>query len=301
MKNVALAAINFHDQLKHFPISEDYYNGATVMRVNVNALTSEYTNRGEFYLPPDGLDGGGWLVRVLPFLEEQALYDQFDLPDNGLGGRWASRFTGMNWNDPEFRLAVATQPAIFVCPSNELTGPRDDQYPYSASGQIIGFPVSAAITCYKGNAGDAAFEPEPVQQPVGPNPQGYWTYNPLFKCYIGNDCVGLFWRTTYIRKGVKLREITDGTSKTFLIGEALPEDGNSAAWSSDGDWAMTGVQLNWDWRTAGECIGQDGEPNRGFAFLLASGVRFPQLASRWRPVRHGRWFGAGSSATASSI
>ena len=113
MKNVALAAINFHDQLKHFPISEDYYNGATVMRVNVNALTSEYTNRGEFYLPPDGLDGGGWLVRILPFLEEQALYDQFDLPDNGLGGRWASRFTGMNWNDPQFRLAVATQPADF--------------------------------------------------------------------------------------------------------------------------------------------------------------------------------------------
>ena len=152
------------------------------------------------------------------------------------------------------------------------------------SGQIIGFPVSAAITCYKGNAGDAAFEPEPVQQPVGPNPQGYWTYNPLFKCYIGNDCVGVFWRTTYIRNGVKLREITDGTSKTFLIGETLPEDGNSAAWSSDGDWAITGVQLNWDWRTAGECIGQDGEPNpglrscwpliRGFRSSHPGGVQF---------------------------
>ena len=99
----------------------------------------------------------------------------------------------------------------------------------------------------------------------------------MFKCYIGNDCVGIFWRTTYIRKGVKMREITDGTSKTFLIGESSPEDGNSAAWSSDGDWAITAVQLNWDYRTAGECVGADGALNPGLrsCWPLIRGFRSP--------------------------
>ena len=41
LKNLALAAINFHDQRKHFPIDEDYYVG-NVIRVNTGALTSSY-------------------------------------------------------------------------------------------------------------------------------------------------------------------------------------------------------------------------------------------------------------------
>jgi prepilin-type N-terminal cleavage/methylation domain-containing protein/prepilin-type processing-associated H-X9-DG protein len=287
VKNISLAAINHHDQNKHFPVDEDYYAGS-VLRVNVGSLTSQYVPRTDFYVPPDGLDGGGWIARVLPFLEEQALYDQFNRPDHGLGGRWSFLFTGMNWNDPGFRRALATQPTTLLCPSSEFgTGSRNDQYPYTDADQVPGATpgngVQVAVTCYKGNAGDGAFEPSPAQQPLGPTPDGFWTYNPLFKCYIGNDCVGVFWRTTYIRKGVKMKEITDGTSNTLLIGETLPEDGNSAAWSSDGDWAITGVQLNWDWRTAGECLSPSG-PNsglrscwpliRGFRSAHPGGVHF---------------------------
>ena len=44
--------------------------------------------------------------------------------------------------------------------------------------------------------------------------------------------------------GVKFKEVLDGTSQTLMMGEASPEDGNSPAWSSDGDWAIAGVQLN---------------------------------------------------------
>ena len=119
-----------------------------------------------------------------------------------------------------------------------------------------------AVTHYKGNAGDGSFEfPNPPRAPAG-----FWTYNPLINCYIAaNDCFGIFWRYTYMRGGVKLREVTDGTSNTILIGEASPEDGNSPAWSSDGVWAVTGVELNWDWQTSGDCLGAGGVPSPGAA------------------------------------
>ncbi|HEY3394991.1 MAG TPA: type II secretion system protein, partial [Lacipirellulaceae bacterium] len=71
LRNLALAALNYHDQRKHFPIDEDYYSGNSVMDVNVASQTFQYVPRNNFGVPPEGLDGGGWIARVLPYLEEQ--------------------------------------------------------------------------------------------------------------------------------------------------------------------------------------------------------------------------------------
>ena len=78
--------------------------------------------------PPGGRDGGGWIIRVLPQLEEQALYDQFNVKGFGLNGAWPFFRTGMNWNDPAFRQTLAQQPQVLVCPSvGEFGGARQDQ------------------------------------------------------------------------------------------------------------------------------------------------------------------------------
>jgi len=52
-----------------------------------------------------------WLVRLLPYLEEQALYDQFDFDNNILG--------------QNVDLATA-QPSPFLCPSDQASGRRLD-------------------------------------------------------------------------------------------------------------------------------------------------------------------------------
>ncbi|MEM8944359.1 MAG: DUF1559 domain-containing protein [Planctomycetota bacterium] len=261
LKNVALAAINFHDQRGAFPVDEDYWSQSKstdrgrdmIQDVDTAERTVSWVRRDTFPIPEEGLDGGGWIVRVLPYLEQQAIYDRFDIPDHGVNGEWYDRNRlGMNYTiDPDFRSAIETQPQVLVCPSNEFGGPRNDQWPYTDGGRVpFANELEVATTCYKGNAGDTAFA---FQESFAPQPPGLYTYDPLFDCHTGNDCVGMLWRTTYMRGGVEMREVTDGASNTFLIGEASPVDGNSAAWSSDGDWAIASIELNWDWETSGAC------------------------------------------------
>jgi prepilin-type processing-associated H-X9-DG protein len=98
-------------------------------------------------------------------------------------------------------------------------------------------------------------------------------------CHYARDCLGVLWRTTYARGGVKMKEITDGTTHTFLIGEASPVDGNSTAFCAEGDWAITGVQINWDWRSFSSCVSSGGIPTcwwnmRGFRSAHTGGVQF---------------------------
>ncbi|TWU28360.1 DUF1559 domain-containing protein [Bythopirellula polymerisocia] len=280
LKNVALAAINHHDQRGAFPIDEDYFNGNSVQEVDLDSLTFSWQPRTKFGIPKEGLDGGGWIVRVLPYLEQQALYDRFDIPGHGLNGDWNDRQNlGMNYTlDPTFRAAVETQPAVLVCPSDEFGGLQPNQFPYSDSSVPFGRELTVATTCYKGNAGDGHFEFLPS---FAPQPPGLYTYDPLFQCYTGDDCVGMFWRTTYIRGGVELRQVSDGASNTFLIGESSPVDGNSAAWSSDGDWAITAIKLNWDPQTSGACTNPGAREcwtqNRGFRSNHPGGANFAMV------------------------
>jgi prepilin-type processing-associated H-X9-DG protein len=202
--------------------------------------------------------------------------------------QWYRLKLGLNDDVPALRQAIQTQPEVLVCPTNsEYRGPRNDQFPFNGTGDsgVENGPASVAVTHYKGNAGDGPFE---VVVAPHNTPPGFWTHSNNRPCYIaGNDCYGIFWRYTYIRKGVKLREVTDGTSKTFLVGEASPEDGNSPAWSSDGDWAVTAVQINWDWRNAGNCMDGSGNVNfnnaqcwsqlRGFRSYHPGGVNFAMI------------------------
>jgi prepilin-type processing-associated H-X9-DG protein len=198
-------------------------------------------------------------VETLPQLEQQALYDQFS---PYLDKSWQGPKTGLNANDANLRAALQSQPNVLLCPSNGIaTGPRNDQFPFNDPSQITGAPVTVAITCYKGNSGDGDFEFPPGSTPT--QPPGFWTYNPLVRCYIAPNCFGIFWRYTYFKGGVKLREITDGTSHTLMLGEASPEDGNSPAWSSDGDWAVAGIQINFPWMTDAGCLDPSSGVNPG--------------------------------------
>jgi prepilin-type N-terminal cleavage/methylation domain-containing protein/prepilin-type processing-associated H-X9-DG protein len=264
LHNLAIAVHSFHDARQRFPVDEDYYDQTGPFAFNTGDLAdpvnTQYQTVDDPIRTARKLSGAGWIVEVLPQMEQQALFNRFK---PFLDRPWMRLKQGMNANDVDLRLALQVQPEILLCPSNELRGPRDDQYPYSSSMEVTGGPIPVAVTHYKGNSGDGSFEPNPAESPLGTRPYGFWTYNPPLNCYNRTDCFGIFWRATYHRDGVKMKEIVDGTTNTLLLGEASPEDGNSPAWSSDGDWAIAGVQLNWDWQSKGFCLDSGGSPNPG--------------------------------------
>jgi prepilin-type N-terminal cleavage/methylation domain-containing protein/prepilin-type processing-associated H-X9-DG protein len=281
IKNLALAALNYHDAYKHFPVDEDIYSDPPD---NIDLNTGRWIDSGD----PDPmfqqglLSGAGWIVQVLPQLEEQAVFDQLK---PFLHHKWFLVKQGLNKDDPVLRAALASQPSVLMCPSDQFPGPRNDQFPYSDPGQVSNPPWTVAVTCYKGNAGDTAYAYSDDQPPFN-TPLGYWSGGSQYTatgqkmdCHYARDCFGIFWRYTYARGGVKIKEITDGTSHTFLIGETSPVDGNSPAYSCEGDWAITGVQLNWDWRSFPSCVSPAGFPScwwnmRGFRSSHPGGVQF---------------------------
>ena len=142
-KNIALAAINNHDVNKHFPVDEDYseYGGVRCEEVSGNPIT--YGPAGgtglqrcpTLPLTQDDqrrmarLHGGGWIVHILPQLEQSALYDRFGFVLDNERAQWRVLRTGFNANDPNFREALAQQPAVLVCPSDEISGREKTSFP----------------------------------------------------------------------------------------------------------------------------------------------------------------------------
>ncbi len=174
LKQIALAIHGFHDVRRSLPTSGDKYI-------------------------PSGTGAPGnqlsWHVSVLPFLEQAALYDQF----NKANGSYSS---DANKNNP-FGL---TQLPVLHCPSQGETkmgigAPHNvndpDRVPAGASGAA---PFTAH---YYGIAG-----------PAGTNPVG-GTYRTQSTGHGPHGQQGLFQRTN----PPTLVTLPDGASNTFMLGE----------------------------------------------------------------------------------
>jgi len=97
-------------------------------------------------------------------------------------------------------------------------------------------------------------------------------------CHSNKDirCNGLFWRMAYYNP-VKLKQVTDGLSNTFLVGETVAsQDYHGAAYFADGDWAVCSLPLNFfnieD--AAPDKIESEWYLQRGFRSLHPGGVQF---------------------------
>jgi prepilin-type N-terminal cleavage/methylation domain-containing protein len=181
LKQLGLACHNYHSTHNTFPMSMGWEG--------------------------DGLNGHGWIVGVLPYVEQQALFDQF-----------AAHFDGkMNLDsgilDPGCRDALKTPLSMVRCPSDGVS-------PTTATNQFQVTPYEATLTNYKGVEGaDIA-------------------------CRQNPKCGGiLFVGTLY---GVAtMASVRDGTSNTLLIGEDVPaQNTHSAAFYANGDYATTEFPLN---------------------------------------------------------
>jgi prepilin-type N-terminal cleavage/methylation domain-containing protein/prepilin-type processing-associated H-X9-DG protein len=162
----------------------------------------------------------GWIPRILPFMEEQALFDRVAAAGFSLGTRSPANASFVP--NPLCLPVLQTVLPALLCPSD-----------FSAQelklGQAQWADTNVAVTNYKGVIGD---------NNLGPWPSGgidfHWWYP--------NN--GMFYRYSYLQP-IKLKMVPDGLGQTFMIGEDVPEQNMHSVWAyANGDWAACGGPLN---------------------------------------------------------
>jgi prepilin-type N-terminal cleavage/methylation domain-containing protein len=176
-----------------------------------------------------------WSIVALPFMEEQALYDQYNLKAPN--------------EDPSNAFVRESHVATHVCPSDEQTDNRD--YPESGNGAGLLY----ARGSYRGNSGrsDGATENWwDAQQNIRAG--GVFTSPKGWKGPLTTYCGTLEQRamtgqtswceSSGVLAPTKLRELEDGSSKTLLVGEQTSKGSSASSIRRRTFWAYTYTSYN---------------------------------------------------------
>jgi prepilin-type N-terminal cleavage/methylation domain-containing protein/prepilin-type processing-associated H-X9-DG protein len=257
LKQIGLAILNYSDAKKTLPYSIDMFEeeaDATGTWVGPPQGSLHPSNGGP------GNTGRGWMVEILPQVEQAALYNSITSSLKTTRGR--SKFTlnraGMGM--PEILDVLKAQQGWLTCPSDETAIARGDLWHFAPS-TVIG---SAS---YKGVLGDTVVWPQSTSHADGSLPD----------CHNNvSGCNGLFWRTAYFSP-IELKDVTDGLSNTFMVGESVvSQDFHAAALFADGDWASCNAPLNFFvvGRTEAELQSDYWYDTRGFRSVHPGGAQF---------------------------
>jgi prepilin-type N-terminal cleavage/methylation domain-containing protein/prepilin-type processing-associated H-X9-DG protein len=237
LHNLALAVLNSTDVKKHLPTSvskdpEDFDCQGNWLSAS-GTLGKNDPNRGG-----QGLNGKGWIVDILPQMEQQAAHQRIQeaLKIGKTNGFAAAPAGGWGIGHRSIRDITGTQFPFLTCPSDTSAAPTPELFYW------VG--VSTGTTSYKGCIGDSAMtsglhrgrtDPSILEPPIN---------GTLPDCHNTADCNGMFCRQSSVRP-IQLKSVTDGQSNTFLLGEnVISQDYHSAALFADGDFATCGVPLN---------------------------------------------------------
>jgi len=261
LHNIGLAVLNFEHTNKHLPITIHQWWWEE-QDIHKNPLSAPKGSRDVDKGGP-GYCGKGWIVDILPYIEEQAMYDGMK---PGFVGDFSKSFAGRGMGLRDIRTNyIGKQLPILTCPTDGSSRPSTNFWYWDA--------IETAATSYKGSIGDSLLsedsEPGSIMSPFGSE-----VGSP--DCHNTVDCNGLFYRNTHFRP-VKLSKVIDGLSNTFMVGEGVvSQDYHSAAYFSDGDWATCGIPFNFfifD-ETEDDLKIQHWFKTRGFKSLHPGGAQF---------------------------
>jgi prepilin-type processing-associated H-X9-DG protein len=237
MKQIGLALHNYSDQFGAFP------PGGVVVLANPWANNSNML---------------AWRALILPQMEQNNLYNSINVNINAFGG----------YDAGAMYTAWVTIPSSWLCPSDPDNGgglrPMQGaigQWPAGNAplNPATGQPATVCpVTNYLASWGDnyaggdlcngcLPWETYPgTNLPLGTTRigyPGYWGTN-----HDGGSARGMFDYLTM--QVIRIASVTDGTSNTIMVGEALPiQAANNQFWNAPGGSAGTTIPINWNSNT----------------------------------------------------
>lgn len=239
MKQLALAVSNYVDANKVFPSA---------------AITRPATGAAGAFSGATGISvGAPWSVLILPFQENQARFDRFNL-----NGTFGGCFNNDNskTNGAEQRKTNVD----FICPSSPhaalTSGAVGVNGPYAGTSY---FPVvgGGAVTGMSGCVIPGTTTPTSAAPCTG------WGYKPMAASGV-----------MFMNSRTRYEHITDGTTKSFLIGETrYSQLASGSNWNS----GATGCEYTWS----------SAVYSGGNGFLISGAVAANMLNSSCDPVTTG--------------
>jgi prepilin-type N-terminal cleavage/methylation domain-containing protein/prepilin-type processing-associated H-X9-DG protein len=193
-KNLGLALLASEHTKKKFPAGRMGCDGNfPTAPIDLSTVCSVAAAGSDLLGRNMGQSGASAFAVILPYLEEQPLYDLLHVDDIAI---WSGEAGNTAWSTHvDVRQALSARPEVLLCPSDgEL--PLDAEYKHEVAARIPVAPASYALV--SGTAG-----------PPNNNNLKYF-----------ND--GIFF---YVRQ-FKVSQIEDGLSKTLFVGETI--DGHVA-------------------------------------------------------------------------
>ena len=172
-RQIALALLNYESVNQHFPHGNYNYIDST------GSTPDPYNGKQ---------DRRCWFHDQLPFIEETALYDQFDA--------YMSIDRNSALGFPQLGTVVPT----FSCASDPLNPKL-----HTLWGRLNGLPTQGFSGNYVGNAGDDYFNPTHINE----------------ETVSTSTSSSMLNGTLFAVSKVRIAQITDGTSKTALISEII--------------------------------------------------------------------------------
>ncbi len=197
LKQLALAVMNYESQQGTFPPAGKYIGEWGITPTGKTCDTGKQVNTRvqAYHATSTNGPGTSWMLEILPFIELNNIYDRWDQQSNI--GRY-------NTSVPENNATLAgTDIQQFYCPSRRDSIRTEDT-------QMLGSGIrrlNAGGTDYGCNIGNG----------------NAWNNEDEFrKLHPGNRTIGLDYERIgpfEFNKGTKISKITDGTSKTVMLGE----------------------------------------------------------------------------------